>query len=277
MLRTKISLVLVDVPNTESQIEGIPVTDENGRYGGANPNDDSGTITYISIRHGGTNIGSGNEINGLTLGGVGSGTIIENVEIVANNDDGIEWFGGTVDITNAVVWNSNDDSMDTDQDWLGTCDNFIILTPNGGSAFELDGPEGAAVNGAANSFTNGFVWAGTGIDHLVDWDGSTNTGISNVYFTGLDASFVIVADDPATADEDESFEPIESFGGNGVGTTSNWEVTLAEGTTLEGVFGAAAAAITSEVAAGANNVGPDASVFAWTWASQAGALTNAGL
>src|SRR5690554_5538707 len=85
------------------QIEGIPTSDQNGLYGGNLPNDNSGIIKYVSIRHGGTNIGSGNEINGLTLGGIGSETVIENIEIVSNQDDGIEWFGGTVNVTNAVV------------------------------------------------------------------------------------------------------------------------------------------------------------------------------
>ena len=58
---------------SEVQIEGIPTSDPNGLYGGNDAADNSGTIRYISIRHGGTNIGAGNEINGLTLGGVGNG------------------------------------------------------------------------------------------------------------------------------------------------------------------------------------------------------------
>ncbi|HOP14401.1 MAG TPA: hypothetical protein PLH09_10525, partial [Lentimicrobium sp.] len=101
-------LVLGNAPISASaasvQIEGIPPSDQNGLYGGSTATDNSGVIKYISIRHGGTNIGEGNEINGLTLGGVGSETIIENVEIVSNQDDGIEWFGGTVNVTNAIVW-----------------------------------------------------------------------------------------------------------------------------------------------------------------------------
>ena len=78
------------------QIEGIPAEDEWGLYGGTDPADNSGVIKYVSIRHGGALIGEGNEINGLTLGGVGTGTEIDNVEVVANVDDGIEFFGGTV-------------------------------------------------------------------------------------------------------------------------------------------------------------------------------------
>jgi len=60
---------------TEIQIEGIPASDTNGLYGGTNDADNSGVLKYVSIRHGGANIGEGNEINGLTLGGVGSGTV----------------------------------------------------------------------------------------------------------------------------------------------------------------------------------------------------------
>ena len=86
------------------QIEGIPPSDANGLYGGSDATDNSGAITYISIRHGGANIGEGNEINGLTLGGVGNGTTISNVEVVGNQDDGIEFFGGTVNVSNALVW-----------------------------------------------------------------------------------------------------------------------------------------------------------------------------
>ena len=100
---------------SELQIEGIPADDTFGLYGGNNPSDNSGTISYVSIRHGGAVIGADNEINGLTLGGVGNGTTINNVEVIANSDDGIEFFGGTVDVSNALVWACGDDLLDIDQ------------------------------------------------------------------------------------------------------------------------------------------------------------------
>lgn len=103
----------------ETQIEGIPETEPRGLYGGSNDEDDSGTIQYISIRHGGTDIGAGNEINGLTLGGVGNGTTIEHVEVIANADDGIEFFGGTVELKWACVAFVGDDSFDYDEGWRG--------------------------------------------------------------------------------------------------------------------------------------------------------------
>lgn len=103
----------------ETQIEGIPETEPRGLYGGSNDEDNSGMIQYISIRHGGTDIGAGNEINGLTLGGVGSETVIEHVEVISNADDGIEFFGGTASVKWASVAFCSDDSFDYDEGWRG--------------------------------------------------------------------------------------------------------------------------------------------------------------
>ena len=252
---------------TELQIEGIP-TSENALYGGNEDADNSGSISHISIRHGGSNIGAGNEINGLTLGGVGSGTVINNVEVVANQDDGIEWFGGSVDMDNVVIWNSGDDGLDTDQDWIGTCTDFLIVTPRGGSAFELDGPEGPAKRGN-HQFTNGVVYAGDDIDHLVDWDGGTNAGVKDVYFYGFSQTYT-----------EPGFNAIESFGGDGDGDTENWEYTLFDNNDADRadtIFEGVPASELTMVAKNANNVGPTQAEFGWTWAAVSGALSTIGI
>ena len=125
------------------QIDGIPASDSTGLYGGSNNNDNSGIFQYVSIRHGGAEIGEGNEINGLTLGCVGDGTIIDNVEVIDNVDDGIEFFGGTVNATNLLVWGQGDDAIDVDQGYAGTISNaMIVLTQASDHALEIDGPEG---------------------------------------------------------------------------------------------------------------------------------------
>ena len=130
---------------TELQIEGIPTSDKNGLYGGTDVTDNSGTIQYISIRHGGAEIGEGNEINGLTLGGVGSGTTIDHIEVIANVDDGIEFFGGTVNASSLLVWGQGDDALDIDQGYAGTIDGaYIILESASDHGLEIDGPEGSA-------------------------------------------------------------------------------------------------------------------------------------
>jgi hypothetical protein len=166
---------------SEVQIEGIPTSDPNGLYGGNDDQDNSGVISHISIRHGGANIGSGNEINGLTLGGVGSMTSINNVEIVANQDDGIEWFGGSVNVSYVSVWNCGDDAIDTDQSWKGELNNFVVISP-AGHCFELDGPEGSYE--AGHLIQNGDIYVGTGQD-LINVDANSIVDLKNLYFTDI--------------------------------------------------------------------------------------------
>jgi len=140
----------------EFQIEGIPADETYGLYGGNDPNDNSGIINFLSIRHGGALIGANNEINGLTLGGVGSGTVIGMIEVVANQDDGIEFFGGTVNVTDALVWAQGDDAFDVDQAYSGTVDNFIYIAgPDSDHGLEIDGPEGSALG--SFKFINGTL------------------------------------------------------------------------------------------------------------------------
>ncbi len=246
-----------------AQIEGIPTSDQNGLYGGNEVSDNSGTICYVSIRHGGTNIGEGNEINGLTLGGVGRSTTINNIEVAANQDDGIEWFGGTVTVTNALVWGCGDDGMDTDQAWNGVCDNWIVAVPSGGSAMELDGPEGDFTQGC-NGFDNGTIYCGNNISAIVDWDDNTNTGVTNLYFYGIDEGY-----DPSVG--------FASFGGDGECTTGTWEYSAPGGYDVGTLLQDAPAGAVTLVTEGSNSVGADASVFGWTLGAQSGTLESIGL
>lgn len=97
-------------------IEGISV---GGEYGGANPDDTSGVFRYVRIEYPGVVISLNNEINGLTLGGVGRGTVIEYVQVTNSGDDSFEWFGGTVDAKYLVALNGTDDDFDTDFGYSG--------------------------------------------------------------------------------------------------------------------------------------------------------------
>lgn len=138
-------ILLGNAPISEPQsvqIEGIPDS-ENALFGGDDPQDNSGTLRYVSIRHGGFSISgvSGDEINGLTMGGVGSGTTIEYVEVFANLDDGFEWFGGTVHAKNLVAAYCGDDSFDWDTGFRGTGQFWFAVqgTDAAGRGGELDG------------------------------------------------------------------------------------------------------------------------------------------
>lgn len=186
--KAKISASSSGAQKTEVQIEGIPTSDSNGLYGGSDDTDNSGVYKYISVRHGGTEIGSGNEINGITLGGVGSGTVFENIEVVGNQDDGIEWFGGTVNGKNIVVWGAGDDGLDTDQAFRGTITNFAIISASG-SSFELDGPEGTyGVDLSGHAFDKGFVNVSGSAGNFIDNDANTQVKLSNIYATGFSTS-----------------------------------------------------------------------------------------
>lgn len=103
----------------EKAIEGIPTEESRGKYGGNDDNDNSGILKYISIRNGGTDIGQGNEINGLTLGAVGSKTTVEYIEVIGNKDDGFEWFGSTVTCKHLVSAYNGDDNFDYDESFRG--------------------------------------------------------------------------------------------------------------------------------------------------------------
>ncbi|MGB3542031.1 T9SS type A sorting domain-containing protein, partial [Rubrivirga sp.] len=151
---------------TNNAIEGIPEA-ENAVYGGSNAGDDSGTFRYVSIRHGGAVIGADNEINGLTLGGVGSGTEIEYVEVFANTDDGIEWFGGTVDVKYAVVAYSGDDSFDYAQGWDGNGQFWLVVQSpdDSDSAGEFDNlPENFAATPLTSPVVSNGTFVGAGLD-----------------------------------------------------------------------------------------------------------------
>ena len=145
-------ILLGDAPTnngSEVAIEGVP--DNTGSrilYGGQNDDHDIGTFKYVSIRHTGTQLGNGDEIQGLTLGGVGHGSEIHHVESYASADDGFEWFGGTVNTKYLITAFESDDAFDIDQGYSGS-NQFWLAVQGGtsaGRASEMDGgssPESA--------------------------------------------------------------------------------------------------------------------------------------
>ena len=179
-------------------------------------------------------------------------TEIEFVEVIGNQDDGIEWFGGTVNVKNAVVWNAGDDAIDADQAWNGTLDNFIVINA-GDKAFELDGPEGSYVNGNY-TLTNGSISGGDAAG-LVDNDDNTNVDMSNIYFFNIKAG--------------QTFDQTPTV----PAAFTNFQVTLPEGTSIGDFFKGTSAAATTAVAEGENTVGADKAPFAtWSWAAVSGSL-----
>ncbi len=125
---------------TTSGISGRSIPVSYATYGGTDAADNSGVLQYVCIRHGGAVIGDDHEINGLTLGGVGNGTTMDHIEIFANKDDGIEFFGGSVNAKYLSVAYVGDDSFDFDQGYNGQLQFlFSIQDENSNNAIECDG------------------------------------------------------------------------------------------------------------------------------------------
>ena len=155
----------------ESRIEGLPDLANNVNfYGGLDDEDDSGVFKYAILSYGGDNFepGTDSELNGISVGGTGRGTDFHHVEVFNNVDDGLEIFGGTMNVKNLLVWNIGDDSLDGDQGWRGKA-QFVLLVQgasdaaNQGSGFgdngiEFDGTDGDT---SAQPITAGAIWNAT--------------------------------------------------------------------------------------------------------------------
>lgn len=133
-------------------IEGFAVANIRNHYGAgdaafptADNADNSGILRYVSIRHAGAIIAEANELNGLSLGSVGSGTTIEHLEIIANADDNIEFFGGAVNVKYVTTLFGDDDMFDWDLGWVGKAQflfgiqsDSVTGVHSGDSGFECD-------------------------------------------------------------------------------------------------------------------------------------------
>ena len=259
---------------TEAVIEGLPADEDWSSYGGSEAADNSGSITYVSVRHGGAVVSPGNEINGITLGGVGNMTTVNHIEVVGNADDGIEFFGGNVNVDNIVIWAQGDDGYDVDQAYSGTINNFVYIAgADSDHGMEIDGPEGS-LDGQF-TMTNGTM-KGLSAEYADFRDGA-QANISGVYWFNFDAT-----------DASDEFEL------NNDGTSANYFATPATLVLTGMEFNTALSAAdlfedtdpngddtAFETQMAADNtvgdgitktVGADTSVFGWTLASTSGAL-----
>ncbi|MDA8991664.1 thrombospondin type 3 repeat-containing protein, partial [Opitutales bacterium] len=136
--------ITLDPTNTtnppEREIEGFPAgSSDYIKYGGIDDTDNSGVLRYVSIRYGGYEFAPDEEINGLTLGAVGSGTTIEYIEVYNNSDDGIEFFGGTVNTKYMIMAYNEDESFDMDEGYRGKGQFWFAIQKNIGNGSDYGG------------------------------------------------------------------------------------------------------------------------------------------
>ncbi len=235
-------------------------------YGGAVSNDNSGILNYVKIEYTGARIDDEAEHNGLTLNAVGAGTVVSNIAILNGDDDGIEFFGGTVDATNILVVNAKDDMFDFTQGYVGTCTNLYGVRENGYTAVTSD-PRGIEADGNLDGNTPTdidqsqftidkitIINNASGVDMsdgIKVRRGATAT-ITNAYLSlGAGATYSDLVD--LTDGKGDGTDAI-SITGN-ANTANGLDITDIKNTTS----GGATVAITAATTGGA-----DSSVFAWT-------------
>lgn len=189
-------------PTCEGRLEGAAVATP---FGGANPADSSGSFRFNQIRFSGFELAPNNELQSLTTGGAGSGTVIENLVSFNSSDDGIEFFGGGFNARNFAIIGASDDSLDVDTGAIVNLDTVIAVqrSTTGDRLIELDSPNVAdrtpsnaipQTRFQVNNFT--FV-ARDGAPQVVQARGGAALGLTNgVINAGLNHCFQI--DEPAT-------------------------------------------------------------------------------
>ena len=175
----------------EFSIEGFPAGSSTDiLYGGNDVADNSGVVKYMSLRFGGYvyDAVNGKEINGLTMGGVGSGTTIENVEIVGNTDDGMEIFGGTVNTKRIAVAFCQDDSFDLDEGHQGFHQFWFALQNTDGTkgdrGGEWDGGNGSDPVRTGTPNTTATIYNATFIGDSGTAGGGNSAIYLDDYFAG---------------------------------------------------------------------------------------------
>ncbi len=210
----------------EIDIEGVAVApgDTRVRYGAASCQfddaDNSGVLRYVSVRHAGSKLEDGDEINGITLGAVGNGTTIEFVEVFANDDDGIEWFGGTVNVKYAVVAMCKDDSFDWDTGFKGKGQFWLSLhgSDKAGNGGEHDGAKPIDAAGEADPVIYNATFIGAGVnatgsgqgdDHALLFRDNSAGDYANSIFTEFTGYAIQVEDRPSSAVANDSRTNVE--------------------------------------------------------------------
>lgn len=155
------------------QVEGVQ---EGAVFGGSDDTDNSGTLRYVRVMHGGFEVAPDNELNGITFGAVGSGTVVEYVQVHKNADDGVEFFGGAVNAKYLVLTGIQDDSVDWDNGFKGNM-QFVLVKHADDDSDANRGIEGDGDGGEGTAFSNPTVANMTIIGNAFDTADADSEGV----------------------------------------------------------------------------------------------------
>jgi len=260
-----------------------------GSYGGNDANDDSGLLNFVRIQHAGFEITPDNELNGIAFQGVGDGTEVDFIQVHANDDDGIEFFGGTVDVKHLVITGVDDDALDWVAGWNGSA-QFVLIggagvgdngfegdnnssnndvlprsnptianwTAIGGATEDLgmqirEGTAGNFVNGVVTSWDDGCL----DIDDTATLAQVTNGGLDiDATFFGCTVAFDDLGNDGA-------IDITTAFPGIVTGTTSGTAPELTLSSQITAISGAALIALDPALDGSVTEVGLDGQGDDW--------------
>lgn len=184
-----------------ANIEGMGESDLSS-YGGTDDAHNCGALQYVRIEYAGSVFGTDNELNGLTLGGCGSATVLDHIQSHRGLDDGIEFFGGTANMTHAVISFPGDDGLDWDEGYRGEI-QYIAITGQGDNGIEADN---LGDDPTATPMSNPTIWNIT-----IDCNGNER-GMNLRVGTGASLNNVII-----TRCEKEPFDI------RGAESVANWQ------------------------------------------------------
>jgi hypothetical protein len=200
---------------------------ETGFFGGDDPNDSSGVLSYVRVEFAGVLFTTEDELNGIALQGVGAGTVINHVQVNRNADDGIEFFGGTVNATNVLLTGIEDDSFDWTFGWTGSVNNVVAwqgYNVNGDQGIEADNDR-SVPNREPRSMPK--IFNATFIGAFGDEGNDGDLAILFRRGTGAiirDAIFMNFADCGPTVHDEETYDQIDE-GGLVLANTILWQNT----------------------------------------------------
>ncbi|WP_339735301.1 hypothetical protein [uncultured Sunxiuqinia sp.] len=213
--------------NAEAEVGGFI-------YGGSDDSDNSGTISNLVIIGTGAQINAESQYNGVSFYAVGSGTTVENVAVINGSDDGVEFFGGTVSVTNLFLQNNEDDAIDWTEGWNGTVTNAYVEHTIAGFSTVVEADKDNA-NPKIVNLTAVSTVGGTALQFKLQ-SGATITGLSlSGYATSID-----MKDDGPLSNviiDGEAADPSRSYNAEATVDPSAWswvDAELAEVVTLEG-------------------------------------------
>lgn len=185
-----------------------------GSYGGDNPNDSSGTLNYVRVQYAGFEITPDNELNGIAFQGVGNGTDVDFIQVHNNDDDGVEFFGGTVNVRHVVLTGVDDDALDWVSGWNGSAQDILVIGSGvGDNGFEGDNNSSDNnVTPRSNPMISNFTLVGGPSEDL---GMQIREGTAGVFINGIVTGWedgCLDIDDQATFDQIDGSATIDQGG-----------------------------------------------------------------